>query len=292
MSNRAHQDWCSLPQPEHVDSCGCYLIRGEITQLQMTNITKNTINKVTDYYHVTTKSTGVVSYIIKALQDNIGEDLKSALADATKKRNSRKVVKDMKAAFNAVATLLRGKAKQVFLDLSVLAEEHANTLPPTIEDLTLPSEERVEKMLSDMTGASKAIATLIWNGGFKLEDLARDKHQLSRVGKGLVSVTGNFGSTQARKVTSDNSFGLTPEMVKDLLPILRGKLFSSEQLGLDVLLNIHPYTNGWEFTPSQLRAAHAERLVSQGMSFAEVADIQGVRPETIRNRQRKYRKAN
>ena len=254
-------------------------------------ITEQIIATVSAHYTGTLKTTSVVSSILRCMRDNIGSDLKSALTASVKERESFEVVNHLKTTFNALSTIFTGDVSQVFSDLAVVAETHAQTLPATVEDLKFPSVDDAEYMLGSLMGVEKAIATLIWNGGLKLEDLARDEHKLSKVGEGVVNVVGNFGSTRARQVTSDNSFGLTPEMVDDLVPILQNKLFSSDEFGLEVLHSLTPFTSHWQFTPSQLRVGHAERLLSEGLSFAEVADVQGVRPATVRNRQRKYRRA-
>lgn len=255
-------------------------------------ITEQMIATVSGHYNGTSKTTSAVSFILKLMRDNIGSDLMSVLSAALKARDSRKVVNDLKSFFNKMATLFDDAASQVFNDLAAVAGERASALPPTVEDLRFPSVGEAEYMLGSLMGAEKAIATLIWNGGLKLEDLARDEHKLAKIGEGVVNVVGNYGSTRPRQVTSDNSFGLTPEMVDDLVPILQNKLFSSDELGLEVNHSLQPFTSHWQFTPSQLRVGHAERLLSEGMSFADVADIQGVRAQTIRNRQRKYKRAN
>jgi hypothetical protein len=106
-----------------------------------------------------------------------------------------------------------------------------------------------------------------------------------------VEVRGGIGTTKARTVTSENSFGLSQEDYKEVLPLLQDKFFSNEALGLQCLVSIGSITNGWDFTPTQIRVGHAERLLEEGFSYAEVAEIQGINQETLRQRQRKYRRA-
>jgi hypothetical protein len=100
-----------------------------------------------------------------------------------------------------------------------------------------------------------------------------------------------MGSTQPRIVQSDYAFGLTTEDCEELIPLLQGALFTNENLGLQVLQRIGSATNGWKFSPTQLRVGHAEALLEDGMSQADVAEIQGIKQNTLRIRQRKYRNA-
>lgn len=269
-------------------------LRGGYLNKTLTIVTEQLINNISKHYTQTSKSTSAVYYILNALNANVGGDVTPVLQEEIKRHQSRKVVQDVGSICNALSGFLEDqKESTAFRELAGFAAEHAKTLPVTVEDLKLPTDAEVKRFIEDLDSSlSQAIATLIWNGGFRLSDLARDAYKLSKVGEGLVQVSGAYGNTRAREVTSENSFGLSPEMVQELLPLLQDKLISADSLGLDVAKTFSPYTTGWRFTPTQLRTGHAEKLLNGGMSYAEVSDVHGIRPDTLRERQRKYRKAN
>ena len=260
----------------------------------MTLVTQNISDQFSAHYNnKTTVERSVLNRILRHLDEGIGLKLDNVLEALVNDTNCKSVAKTMTSIFSIGAKILfKDEVAAVFSKYVNISSAHAETLQPPVTDRRTPNDVQVKQMQSDLTGISLALNVLLWNSGAKLEDLARDEHQHSKVGEGVINVVGVLGKTRARLITSDDSFGLTPEMVQDIIPLLQGKIFSKDSLGIDVENNIRRFVSGWSFTPTQMRVGHAERLIAEGMSVPEVAEIQGVREGTLRNRLKDYRNAN
>lgn len=257
----------------------------------MSKITAKLIKKIENRYSGTTKSTGSASSLLRALDENQGQDILS-LTSFLKDVESKERLDQLAYMFNVLTSEFEDQPEihDSFRELYELTAQLSLKAKPTIEDLRFPTPDQFNEMVKDLKGLSKAFANMFWRG-LKAECLARDEFKLSELMNGQVKVTGS-GSTRPRLVTSDDNFGLTQEMFDELKDLMADKVFSKDRLGLDVLRHIAPFTTNWPFTPSQVRVGGAEFMLSQGLSGPEVADIQGIRPDTLRQRQRKYRNAN
>lgn len=259
----------------------------------MTKINSHLIDAVSAHYSQTTKTTGPAQFILSQLRRNVGMDLMSITA-AIEDISSKKRLLDLVSAFRALARVFEDEPEiaDVFRALAEGAESRSPNCAEIVEDLKICTPTQFENFVSELEGTSAGIAQILWASGAKLEDLARDKFHLTKVMDGIIEIESGLGTTKARTLTSDDSFGLTPEEFDEIKGILKNTVASKDSLGLDVTSSLHRYTKNWEYTPTQLRVSHAERLLNEGMSQAEVADIQGIRPDTLRQRQRKYRNAN
>lgn len=258
----------------------------------MAKITNQLIETVSTHYNSTTKATSGAHYILKILNENVGREVAEAFREALSGAYAAAVLGKISDYAEALAGYFSGEpVGEDFKQVATIANAEAAQRPASIEDLRFPTPDQWKEFDATLTGPARALSRLIWHGGFKVEDLARDKHKLAKTNIGEVCVAGGLGTTKGRTVTSDNSFGLSEEDYQEVLPVLQGKLFTSEALGLQCLKSIGSITNGWEFTPTQLRVGHAERLLEEGLPYSEVAAIQGISQETLRQRQRKYRKA-
>ena len=256
----------------------------------MTKITAKLISQIADCYTETTRTTGHVSSLLNALDENQGLELLS-ITSFLKDIDSKARLLNLASLFSVLSTKFEDEPG-IHDDFSALYELTAQLISKaksSIEDLRFPTPEQFDVMVTDLNGVSKGFANLFWRG-LKAECLARDEFQLSELMNGQVNVIG-IGSTRPRLVTSNDNFGLTQVMLDELKDVMAGKLFSKDRLGLDVLRHLQPFTLNWAFTPSQLRVGGAEFMLSQGMSYAEVADIQGIRSDTLKARQKKYRNA-
>ena len=260
----------------------------------MAKINSKVTATIESLYNTTSKSTGAASFILRVMRDFKG-DIYEEITREAENINSQQRLKGLADVCQSISKHLQEDGqKAAATDFTRLVEWFkvtADAASPSVEDLRFPTPEEADEMISTLTGKARALALLFWNGGFKPEDLARDKYQLSKVGEGLVEVTGGMGTTKPRIVQSDYAFGLTTEDCEELIPLLQGALFTNETLGLQVLQRIGSATNGWKFSPTQLRVGHAEALLEDGMSQADVAEIQGIKQNTLRIRQRKYRNA-
>ena len=257
----------------------------------MSIITIETIEEVKELNpNLTNQDTGPAGRLISYLKENIGNHL-SCLTTRIKESNSRRYVFDMYQALRNHYFRLKElgrKADSTWLEVAEAVKNYAVTLPSVEEDLKLMPLSYKKDFINGATGAEKAFRALACNG-IKPSDTPYIV-DLQGLRRGEIVVKGS--SSRARIITSENQFDLDDEVITELIKVLEKILIREDGKGTDVKNQLGPFTQNWDYTPSQVIASHAEWLADAGVSAQEIADLHGIRRKSLVSRQKKYRRAN
>lgn len=255
-------------------------------------ITQEIIEQVkTLYPNKTSQETGGAAAFKYLLCNNIGNELKSLSADI-KAWTSRSYTHNLYVTLSNLVNKLQNIGRiDLINDISYLADitkEHAYSLPPSLDDLRLMPADYKDTFLSKEIGVRRSFMALACNG-IKPSDVPHIV-DLNGLMTGEITIKGK--GARARTLTSKNNFDLNEDALPELIDAIKSVIIRKDAQGSDMKNKLGQHIQEWEYTPSQVIASHGEWMLNEGKSPQEVADIQGIRVDSFKNRQIKYRRAN
>jgi predicted DNA-binding protein len=149
----------------------------------------------------------------------------------------------------------------------------------------IASEAEFKSQLSELVGVSRALCLLYYNAGLRMEDFAYEVNHFSRVKDGVIEIR-SPKKNQSRTLNDENRWGLSVEDCEEVVELITEKLQSTE--AALVRDELFPFSKGWKFRPSELRATHGINLIKEGLTWDEAARIQGVGTTSFKKRCKEY----
>ena len=259
--------------------------------------TEELFNVLSENYTETSRITSTIGRIEAVLKKHPDQPIVKTLLDWCSEITSRKSLRDVLFSLKGMSMKVEDEeVKAALEEVASQVQLFMEALPESPEDLkVLPKNKVDEYLLSLDTAVQKALSFLAVRAGLTPTDILREVNKLSQVKEGRV-VIGPKTSAQmpaGRVVTFDPTF-LNEELDPsgEIIEVIAGYTVRPNCVGLDGLAVIGAHTQKLPYTMTQLRTSHAIHLLQDGMSWDEVAEIQGVNKLALRNRVMKYVTAN
>ncbi len=246
-------------------------------------------------YFGTSASTGHYGFILNALEKfdvPFGEVMIESLTRGSHSvKTMETCIKNLYSVGNKVGLEFGDEYRKEFY---LIAEAATNvpTTPSREVSARLERSNAKDTFMQVKSPVGRAVLCLAYTAGLTPNDLLREKMNLDGLkdGKAVIGARLDKGNTAPRTVNFDPSMlnELDPE--GELIQVIRRLVagVTSSNAGLKGLCLGHYYA-GSGYTIHDLRNSHALDLLKDGYLAQEVAEIQGVKKNSLEDRLRKFR---
>lgn len=250
---------------------------------------------VDQHYSSTSRQTGHYDFVITALGD-FSVPFGESLVEHCSGVNTVKTLEVCRSAVSAVKTLIAPNFGS-FVNEFDLVLEQINLMEKnqsTTRAKYLAPQYAKDYFNTIKSPVGRALQCLAYTAGVTPEALVRPTTDLRAIHLGAITVGTRLSSknTAAREVIFDqtllNELDPEGEVVGVLLDVARQ--ITADNAGVRSLSKLGKYTAGCEFDLLSLRNSHAVNLLNEGYSDAEVAELQGVSVEQLRDRIKNFKR--
>lgn len=260
--------------------------------------TQELFDSIKDHYTETSRKTSTTGRILSVLKSNPDSPIVNTLLDWCSEITSRKSLSDVISSLSGIIQKIDDvKVKESLQEVSEQVVRFRDALPHGSEDLKfLPKDKVDEYLLSLETATQRALSFLAVRSGLTASDILREVNGLKKVKSGIVEIGPRTSKNMpnGRTIQDIDATFLNEELdpAGDVMQLIAGYSIRPNGMGLDGLAIIGSQTNRLPYTLTQLRTSHAIHLLQDGMSWDDVAEVQGVSKVALRDRVMKYVAAN
>lgn len=252
-------------------------------------------NCVSNHYSLTSRNQSHYGFIIHALEDfdsPFGPRMLDSFDDVNKQSTLDARVRNLRRVGNLLEVDFGSKFLDEFTDLAVEASKRKVDSSQEVGRYLHPNDA-FDYLKSIESPTGRAIQCLAYTAGLTPNDLLRELNNLKQLKNGLAVVgerlhacnpknrTVDFNPDWLNQLDPDGEVvGIIQAMAKKVTPNNAGDL--AERLG--------NYYNGSGYTIFDLRNSHAINLDNEGCLHHQIAEIQGCKTASLRQRLRNFKR--